>query len=146
LDTPENSLRQAKEQQDRRVENFNKQLVGENAWQLAEFLIARHPAVEYTNYTNQFEFFQYGGGHLNGWSDFLKSETYPRKNSQTISYPPVGDYLDSHALLMMWRVVDRLVEEQNIYRLRLSMPFRFGYNLHDSDLVVIRIINWPERA
>jgi hypothetical protein len=65
------------------------------------------------------------------------------------NYPESGDYEDDYAngngQLIMWRVLERLIEDGVFFSLRLTSPFRVGYKIHDgAELVVLRILNWPQ--
>jgi len=65
-------------------------------------------------------------------------------------YPPTSesedDYAQGNARVVIWRVVERLVEEDAFAQVQMAPPFRVGYQIDDDELVVLRILAWSSLA
>lgn len=55
------------------------------------------------------------------------------------------DYAEGNTRIVLWRVIERLIESNAFGQLPLASPFRLGYQMHDDALTVLRILNWPQR-
>jgi hypothetical protein len=71
--------------------------------------------------------------------------------SEEQRYYPIGlahqdDFLESNVRLVLWRVAERLVADEAFKPLTLASPFIVGYEFHDGEDVVLRILNWPAGA
>lgn len=53
-------------------------------------------------------------------------------------------YLEGSTRLVFWKVLERLIDSGLFSHLHLSSPFRVGYQFHDQELIVLRILNWPK--
>ena len=55
----------------------------------------------------------------------------------------MDDYLESNARLVLWRVTERLVEDDAFAVLKMASPFMIGYGIHDQEETILRFLNWP---
>jgi hypothetical protein len=54
------------------------------------------------------------------------------------------DYIEGSTRIILWKVVERLIDSKTFDQLHLSTPFHVGYALHeDGQTTVLRILNWP---
>jgi hypothetical protein len=52
--------------------------------------------------------------------------------------------LEGRVIVSLWRVVDRLVGAGAFDGLRKSSFFRIAFSFHDDEMIVLRVLNWPE--
>ena len=71
------------------------------------------------------------------WTTFFDSESYPEQ------VPGEDDYLAGNTRIVLWKVLERLIQEQVFSQLNMAPLFRLGHQLYEKELVVLRILNWP---
>lgn len=106
-------------------------------WQYALSLAKEQQILDYTPNIRQFPFlFPVPGAKqwFVGWRD-------PRSHGLFIGEE--DGYLAGSICLVLWKVMERLVAEEAFAQLRLSSPFRVGYQFHFDNLVIVRQLNWP---
>lgn len=139
LDTPENALQQAMKEEQRVRERREKRLHSPAglAWWRAQNTIEVPRLTDYTPIIDDFHFALYTWMNFEGWTEFFDSESYPK------SSPGRDDYLAGNTRIVLWKVIERLIQEQIIFQLQMAPPFRLGYHFYQEDLIVLRILNWP---
>ena len=71
------------------------------------------------------------------WREYAESPEYPQQQENE------NDYLEGNFRILVWRVVEELVENGTFNCLKSSKPFLISYGLHDQEQRIIRILNWP---
>lgn len=137
FDTLHNSLYWAKENERLAIERRAKYLNHDLAWRGASATV-RGPVTSYNPYTQDFAYAAYSEFSFPDWEDFTWSEDYPRLGQGD------DDYLEGNAHIVVWKVTERLIEDDAFAHLRLAQPFYIGHEFHERGLEVMRIINWPE--
>jgi len=97
-------------------------------------------AVTFTEYSlvvDYFHFAFYSYTTFADWTTFFDSESYPEQ------LPGEDDYLAGNTRIVLWKVLERLIQEQVLSQLNMAPLFRLGYQLYEKGLVVLRILNWP---
>ena len=51
--------------------------------------------------------------------------------------------MEGNLRIVLWKAIERLIASDAFAPLCLASPFRVGYQLHERELVVLRILNWP---
>ena len=155
LDTRENEIEESKQSQDHEIQNRIKQFAREDAWQKAHYAVGERQSYSHCRSTGGFAYAQYEHVEFEKWEDFLQDfmanlppEDAPEyREAESKALDLYIKYLEGHAILIFWKVIERLIAEGGINKLNLASPFRFGYNFHDQGLItVVRIINWPSVA
>lgn len=142
FETPENSLKVARRKHAYEVKNQAAQFQHAHAWKTVHYFVEQRQCPGHSDSTGYFKFEQYEQVEFPEWQPFAESESYPEESSPENGSEP--DYLEAHVILIFWKVIERLIAENALAPLELTSPFRLGYNFHDSDLVTVRIINWPD--
>ena len=138
LDTPENSLKIAREREDYEVKNRFRQFATDGAWRISNYYATRE-SVDYANNTGYFAYTELAQVEFPEWEAFANSEQYPDPDEVQDS-----DYLEGHVRLIFWDVIERLVAADAFGGLYLWSPFRIAYNFHDDGgMTTLRILNWP---
>jgi len=70
---------------------------------------------------------------------FFDSEQYPHCK------PGQDDYLAGNTRVIIWKVLERFIADNVFLHIKTTPLFRLGYQLFEEDLVVLRILNWPNR-
>lgn len=138
FDTWGNAIRAAKEHEQFILASRNTTLGQDWSWESAHYFSTADQIVDYAPDVDIFAYSPYVDIWFAGWAEFSESDQYPQ------SQRGKGDYLDGNTRIVLWKVLQRLVENDAFARLRLSSPFRVGYQFHEEELVVIRILNWPD--
>jgi hypothetical protein len=139
FDTPQNALEQAQYHEQQAIKWRNNLLERGEIWRHATNRLTFRKVTDYSPTIGSF-----------AYPDFVELVF---EELQEIGfdpdYPESGDYEDDYAngngQLVMWRVLERLIEDGLFSALRLASPFRVGYKIHDgAELIVLRILNWPQ--
>jgi hypothetical protein len=133
FDTQANSLSKAKDHQRHEVEHRDRILTSDSGWEHARYYVT-DPARQIDDFNRygswQYELFEFVP--LAVWEVFFSS---------------CDDHgaaeLEGRVITALWRVVNRLVEVQAFDGLRRAPAFRIGFEFHDGDFVVLRILDWP---
>jgi hypothetical protein len=140
LDTLENNIRTTIELERFAIENRQKNLSGEIAWQSAQYQLGTPTLSPFNTNSGDFEFQGYAEVEFPAWIELAEKGSYPRSEEHE------DDYLESNARLVMWRVAEQLVADAVFADLKLASPFMVGYSLHDQEEVLLRLLNWPKTA
>lgn len=141
LDTLGNSLREARLSEERHVEYRNDLYGREDGWRYA-----RYSVEHFTNRTldwnarGPFKYEEVPVALITtpawvAWFNRFVEEELPETG---------GTEFEGRVILSLWRVTERLVKSRAFGKLRLSSPFRIAFAFHDDDLIVLRILNWPD--
>lgn len=106
-------------------------------WQHALSVTKWQQILDYNSSVNQFAFsFSIPGTTqwFDGWRD----------RNHCLSIGEEDGYLAGSICLVLWKVMERLIADEVFARLRLSSPFRVGYQFYFEDLVIVRLLNWPQ--
>lgn len=95
---------------------------------------------DYSPDIGYFAYHMYADLNFPELAGFKESETYPQKRNAV-----EDDYIEGHVRIILWKVIERLIASDTFSQLHLASPFRVGYEFHDGDLLVLRILNWPTR-
>ena len=76
------------------------------------------------------------------WRAYFESDEFMARVSSE-DEPRKPDPFEGNVILLIWKVIERLLHEGMFQKLTLSSPFRVGFQFHDAELVVLRILNWP---
>lgn len=136
FDTPENALQQAKKEELRIRARREKLLHSPPDWRVAQATLGPH-LTDYTPIVDHFQYAFYTWINFGNWTEFFDSENYPEQ------LPELDDYLAGNARIILWRVLERLIQEQVFSLLNITPLFRLGYHFYEETLVVLRILNWP---
>lgn len=136
IDTPKHALQQAMKEELRIREKRNELLHSHPDWRVAQSIIGHH-LTDYTPIVDHFHFAFYTWINFNGWTEFFDSENYPEQALE------LDDYLAGNARIVLWKVIERLIQEQIIFYLNITPLFRLGYHFYEEELRVLRILNWP---
>src|SRR5207253_2100230 len=131
FDTPANSLRRAKANQQYEVKYRNKLFASEIAWKQARYFIA-NPSRQIEAFNRgswQYELVQFVA--LPAWE-----ESYNSSGEESELGNDEESELEGRIMVALWRVVDRLIEAQAFASLQRVAPFRIGFEFHDGDFVV----------
>ena len=139
LDTPSNALRVAQQTEQEAVVQRAKMLSLPTAWQGARYFLTQPPVHEYSYDSSLFAFESYAHLKIDALEDLGFAEDYPRHETG-------DDYAEGNTSIVLWRVIERLIAGDALRSLHLASPCRLGYHLHDDDLTVLRILNWPAPA
>lgn len=139
FDTPENALKQAQQNEQRAIERREKLLLQPWSWRTAS-ITCKFPQI--TDYSPDIGYFAY---HIYAEIDFpelaafKESDMYPQPENEVDD-----DYIEGNIHIVLWKVIERLMAGKVFSQLRLSSPFRVGYQLHEKELLTLRILNWPQ--
>lgn len=137
LDTPQNALQVAQRTEQEAIAERAKMLALPIAWRGARYFSTRPPVLDYSYSTDFFAYFNFADITIDEVEDLHFAEDYPQDES-------ADDYAEGNTRVVLWRVIERLIDRDALGSLRLASPFRLGYQMHDDDLTVLRILNWPQ--
>lgn len=138
FDTAENSLQQALKNEYWAIEERKKMLSQEWSWNSARSLSRVPPITDYSPDVGYFAYYMYAEIRFPELVEFKESEAYPQRSNEV-----EDDYLEGHVRVVLWKIIERLIASAIFSQLRLSSLFRVGYQFHEEDLLVLRILNWP---
>jgi hypothetical protein len=138
FETPEHAIEVAWRNEREAILTRQRVLTTEYAWAQASEVLRRFPITLCPHETGEFAYAVQTPVIIEG-IDGVDFET---------EYPPLsqgGDtYIDGHLQLVLWKVIDRLVTANAFKTLSISSPFAIGYQLHGDNLVITRMVNWPQ--
>ena len=137
IDTQEHALQQARKEELRVCQRRERVLHSPSAWRHAQTKIEFPHLTEYSPVVDYFHFAFYSYTTFADWTAFFDSENYPEQ------LPEEDDYLAGNTRIVLWKVLERLIQEQVLSQLNMAPLFRLGYHFHEKKLVVLRILNWP---
>lgn len=137
LDTLSNARSHAKENEQEAIEGRKKILGGKNAWRSARSLLTEPRIVDYAPAVDLFAYAPFADILFEDWEAFSNADLAPKNQTWE------EGFLEGNARLVLWRVLERLIDSDLFSHLHLSSPFRIGYQFHDQRLVVLRMLNWP---
>ncbi len=137
IDTPENALQQARKEELRVYQWRKGWLATPDASKYTHEYLKKPNSTDYTSIVDYFQFAFYEYFMFDGWTTFFDSDSYPE------SQPLEDDYLAGNVRIIIWKVFERLIQEQVFSQLNTTSFFRLGYYFHEEDLIVLRILNWP---
>jgi hypothetical protein len=140
FDTLANNIRSAKRLEDFAIEQRQKWLDREGAWESAKYHLNSPRLAPFHTNSGSFAFPEYAKAAFPEWRELHERGGYP------VSEPHQDDYLESSARLVLWRVAERLIAEKAFQSLPLASPFIVGYSIHDQEETILRILNWPAEA
>jgi hypothetical protein len=131
FDTLENSLLEARREEQSRLNHLNRLFATEHGWRNARYFVAHHTnRMDDCNLRGTFKYDLIAFVELPVWEDYFNSsEECPE--------------LEGRIIVSLWRVVDRLVSSGAFDGLRLSSCFRVAFSFHDDEMIVLRVLNWP---
>lgn len=135
FETPANALTVAMDREERGVKDRYEYFATDSSWKIAKDHLRRE-CIEHSDSTGYFAFSQFAHVTFEGWESFAAAENYPKADNQSDL-----DYLEGHACLIFWRVIERLVDAGAFNRLNLWSPFRIGFNFHGERFLVVRMLN-----
>jgi len=137
LDIYTNGIRAAMQHERRTFGRRHEGAKRPQGWKQAHHWLDIPRIVDYTPSAGSFAFAGYASGEIEQWEAYLtEDEKHPHKEDE-------NSYLEGNWRIAIWRAIEQLIKMQAFDGLRLSSPFRLGYELHDEELVVLRILNWP---
>lgn len=137
FETAEHSLQQAQENEQRAMKRRNQMLGHPEAWRAARHFSSYPVVTEYNAHVGRFAHHMYDPIQVSELEELSASGAYP-KGQET-----EDGYIEGNAHIVLWHVIERLIESSAFSPLTLASPFRVGYQFHDEALVVLRILNWP---
>lgn len=139
FDTPENALECAQQHEHKATERRNRMLQGPEVWRHATSRLTLPRLTDYSPDVGLFAYYGFVELFFKELDDLGFDEDYPESREYE------DGYSNGNGQLVMWRVLERLIDEGVFSTLRLASPFRVGYQIHDGvELVVLRILNWPQ--
>lgn len=157
FDTLDNSLLQAKRHEQRLVRQW-REWFGKEADQRDPKFFRRAWELAYTTFSspvrgrqriddyNTFDAFKYEAYSLveiADWRECFENMEVSEDSTGIENEASSPDPFEGNVILVIWNVIERLINEDVFSQLSLSSPFRLGFRFHDSELVVLRILNWP---
>lgn len=138
FDTPENAIQQAQRQETWAIQTRNQMLNQVWSWRYARNPIQVPRVVSSSPDVDYFAYHMYTELHFPELVQLRERADYPSKNNVV-----ENDYVEGNVYILLWKVVERLIADHAFDRLSLASPFSIGYQLHEDELRVLRILNWP---
>lgn len=138
FDTPENAIHQAQRQEAWAIQTRNQMLNQAWSWRYASNPIKVPHVVSSSPDVGYFAYHMYAELHFPELIQLRENADYPPKNN-----PIENDYVEGNVYILLWKVVERLIASHAFDRLSLASPFLIGYEFHEDELFVLRILNWP---
>lgn len=138
FDTPQNALECSQQNERKAIKRRSETLSREGAWYHATDRLTNPRITDYSPGVGSFAYPDFVELVFEELDDLHFSEEYPQSQEYE------DDYSNGNGQVVMWKVLERLIEDGVFSSLRLASPFRVGYKIHDGvELVVLRILNWP---
>lgn len=137
FDSYENSVQAAKQNEQEAIDRRKNMLQGTTAWKHAKYFSSDPRVTDYSPDVGYFAHHMYQEVSFQEMEDLGRSDDYPQREEHE------DDYLEGNTRIVLWKVIERLIADHAFDQLHLTSPFRVGYQLHDQELVVLRILNWP---
>lgn len=139
FDTPQNALESAKLNEKKAIKWRNELLQREEVWRHAASRLTFRKVIDYSPDVGSFAYPDFMELVFEELQEIGFDPDYPESQDYE------DDYANGNGQLVMWKVLERLIEDGVFSSLRLASPFRVGYKIHDGvELVVLRILNWPQ--
>jgi hypothetical protein len=132
FDTLGNTLVEAQRAERYQIKNRNRQFASDRGWENARYFVSHHTnRVDDCNLRGSFKYDLVAFVGLPVWEGYFNSsEEYPE--------------LEGRIIVSLWRVVEKLVTSGAFDGMRLSPCFRIAFSFHDDEMVVLRVLNWPD--
>ncbi|HEX8035401.1 MAG TPA: hypothetical protein VF510_16210 [Ktedonobacterales bacterium] len=137
LDTPDNALREAQVNERDAIEQRRKVLASEWSWRSARYFLLNPRVVDYTLHAGAFAYHVEPALAVETLWQLQSREDYPQSREHE------DEYAQGNVRVVIWRLVERLVEADAFAQLSLAAAFRVGCQTDDDELVVLRILTWP---
>jgi hypothetical protein len=139
FDTPQNALARAQHNEQKAIKWRNHLLEREGVWQHTHGRLTTPRIIDYSPDPGVFAYPDFEELLFEDLHEIGFDPEYP------VSQDYEDDYANGNGALVIWKVLERLIENGVFAALHLASPFRVGYKLHDDpELVVLRILNWPQ--
>jgi hypothetical protein len=139
FDIRENSVARARDDEKNDLERRAAWWRKPDVWKRAMSVAWSTSLVDYNAYVGHFQYHLFHEVQFD-WRAFLDSPDYERLN-----HGGEDGWIEAHLRMVLSRVIDRLLEAKVFDKLRTASPFRIGYGYPgEPDLVVCRILRWPE--
>jgi hypothetical protein len=109
-----------------------------HAWKTASQYTDQQSLTSFSPNTGDFKYAEYGLIDFPEWEN-VNFEELPQKE-----YMHQDDYLTGNIRVILLKVIRQLVRENVFAQAKMSSPFYIGYQLHDENMVVQYILNWPK--
>ena len=136
LDTYKNAVQAAMKNERQTFGRRQQLLKGPRPWSWAHATIDIPRIVDYTPSVGSFAQVMYMESFFEAWRAYLSSNEYPEQQKGE------DDYLEGNARIVIWKAIERLIKANAFENLRLTSPFRLGYQVHDDELIILRSIHW----
>lgn len=107
------------------------------AWKVARHFLNEPKVNEYAPGVDLFKYGPYVDIRLEHWDEVINQQPYPAHRQTE------DDYLSGNIRILIWKCIERLITENVLDVLQLASPFHLGYQFHDEEIIVLRILNWP---
>jgi hypothetical protein len=135
FDTLENNLAKAKRHEDQTLESLDAIFLSENGWENAPYYLQRQRICTFNPHTANFRYPTFAKLHFPEWEGYFLHDQRPEHPD------PLG-----RVIVLFYRAIRELVSTGTFDRLAMSSPFRVGVEFpEDFGLVVLRVLNWPNR-
>lgn len=122
----------------RAIERRNRMLNYEWYWRHARSMLQIPRLTDYSPDIGYFTYPMYAQIDFQELTELSESNAYPPRNNDV-----EDDYINGNVRIVLWRVVEQLIAHNIFVHLHLATPFHVGYELHEDELVVLRILKWP---
>ena len=112
-------------------------LLQQDAWESAKYRLTSPVLSAFNTNSGDFAYPEYDTIKFPEWLQAAERGDYPTGSAH------VDDYLESNARLVLWRVTERLVEDDAFAVLKMASPFMIGYGTHDQEETILRFLSWP---
>ena len=142
LDCLDNSIVMAKKQEQDVMARRALLLAPPHGWIRTSYLMETLNLKSYTIDTSDFKYVNFKEFEIEACRYIEEAEVPTDQLSH-------DGYLLANLKLLVWRVIERLIEN-NVFgtTAKLASPFYLGYQIYNDlgiiDIVVLRILNWPE--
>lgn len=137
IDTPEQAIHSAQQVEQDALIQRSKLMGLREAWRVASSWLTEPKIIDYAPSVELFKYDSYMHFRLDNWDELINQKPYPEHKKWE------DDYLYGNMQLLFWKCIERLINEHVLDMLKLASPFRLGYQFHEEDIVVLRILNWP---